>query len=65
MAQALSVVGAVPEFATSILMISAPAAGSLLLLAVFGRETRDRDLHELDSTGRIAKRPAKSRASTR
>ena len=50
LAPASSVAGAVPAVAGAILMIAAPAAVSLLLLALFGRETRDRDLSELDAT---------------
>ena len=53
LAQGLSVAGAVPPFATAVLVISAPAAISLLLLAVFGRETRGLDLSQMDLTGRL------------
>ena len=53
-----SVAGVVPAFATAVLVIAAPAAVSLLLLAVFGRETRGRDLSELDATGRMPERSA-------
>jgi putative MFS transporter len=56
LAQSLSVAGAVPAFGTAVLVISVPAAISLLLLAVFGHETRGVDLRELDVTGRLAKR---------
>ena len=56
LAQGLSVAGAVPAFATAVLAISVPAAISLLLLAVFGHETRGVDLRELDVTGRLAER---------
>ena len=52
-AQGLSVAGAVPAFATAVLVISIPAALSLLLLAVFGRETRSLDLSQMDLTGRL------------
>ena len=50
-AQTLSVVGAVPSLAVTILAIAAPAFVSALLIALFGRETRGRDLHEIDAAG--------------
>ena len=53
LAQGLSVAGAVPVFATAVLVISVPAAISLLLLAVSGQETRGVDLSEIDLTGRL------------
>jgi MFS transporter, putative metabolite:H+ symporter len=53
-AQGLSVAGAVPAFAAAILVISVPAAIALLLLMVFGHETRGIDLGELDATGRLS-----------
>lgn len=54
LAQSLSVAGAVPAFGTAVLIISIPAAIALLLLVVFGHETRGVDLRELDATGRLA-----------
>ena len=59
LAQGLSVAGAVPAFGKAVLFISVPAAISLLLLAVFGHETRGVDLRELDATGRLAVRPTR------
>ena len=54
LAQGLSVAGVIPVFATAVLVIAVPAAASLLLLALFGHETRGIDLRELDHTGRLA-----------
>jgi putative MFS transporter len=48
MAQALSVLGAAPALAAAALAISFPALAALALLARFGRETRQRDLRELE-----------------
>jgi putative MFS transporter len=48
LAQGLSVAGAVPHFATAVLLVAAPAAIALSLIAVFGRESRGRDLRELE-----------------
>ena len=50
-AQTLSVVGAVPSLAVTILAIAAPAFLSALLIGLFGHETRGRDLHEIDAAG--------------
>jgi MFS transporter, putative metabolite:H+ symporter len=47
-AQALSVLGAAPSLPAAALAISFPALAALLLLAWFGRETRQRDLRELE-----------------
>jgi len=60
LAQGLSVMGAVPVFATAVVFISVPAAAALLLLAIFGHETRGVDLRELDATGRIGANAAKA-----
>ena len=60
LAQGLSVAGAVPAFGKAVIIISVPAAISLLLLAMFGHETRGVDLHELDATGRLAAGPARA-----
>jgi putative MFS transporter len=57
LAQGLSVAGAVPAFGAAVVIISIPAAIALLLLAIFGHETRGVDLRELDTTGRLAARP--------
>ena len=63
LAQGLSVAGVIPAFATAVLVIAVPAAASLLLLALFGHETRGMDLRELDRTGRLASaRPARDSA---
>jgi putative MFS transporter len=48
LAQTVSVLGAAPALATAALAISFPALAALLLLAWFGRETRQRDLRELE-----------------
>jgi putative MFS transporter len=48
LAQTLSVLGAAPALSAAALAISAPALAALLLLAWFGRETRQRDLRELE-----------------
>jgi MFS transporter, putative metabolite:H+ symporter len=53
-AQALSVLGAAPALSAAALAISFPALASLLLLAWFGRETRQRDLRELEVEHGIA-----------
>jgi len=47
-AQALSVLGAAPALSAAALAISFPSFAALLLLAWFGRETRQRDLRELE-----------------
>jgi putative MFS transporter len=47
-AQTLSVLGAAPALSAAALAISAPSLAALLLLAWFGRETRQRDLRELE-----------------
>jgi putative MFS transporter len=64
LAQGLSVAGAVPAFGTAILVIGIPAAISLVLLALFGHETRGIDLRELDATGRLAARSSQSAGGT-
>jgi len=43
------VVAGVPPFAAAILSIAVPAAGSTILIALFGRESRGRSLGELDA----------------
>jgi putative MFS transporter len=54
LAQGLNVAGVVPAFATAVLIVAVPAAASILLLTLFGNETRGLDLRELDATGRIS-----------
>jgi putative MFS transporter len=54
LAQGLNVAGVVPAFAGAVLIVAVPAAASILLLMVFGNETRGVDLRELDATGRVA-----------
>ena len=54
LAQGLNVAGVVPAFGPAVLIIAVPAAVSILLLAVFGGETRGLDLRQLDATGRIS-----------
>lgn len=53
-AQTLSVLGAAPALSAAALAISFPSLASLLLLAWFGRETRQRDLRELEVEHGIA-----------
>jgi len=50
-AQTLSVLGAAPELSAAALAISFPALAALVLLARYGRETRQRDLRELEYAG--------------
>jgi putative MFS transporter len=47
-AQALTIGGVTLSMGKSALLVAIPTALSLLLVAVFGRETRDRDLRDLD-----------------
>jgi putative MFS transporter len=54
-AQGLSVLGAAPPLATAALAIVIPAALSLVFIARFGRETRGRDLRELEPGGLSAR----------
>jgi putative MFS transporter len=54
-AQGLSVVGAVPPFATAVLVVAVPGVIAFILIALFGRESRGRDLRELDAVGRGAR----------
>jgi putative MFS transporter len=64
LAQSLSVAGAVPPLTTSILVIAAVASTALILIALFGRESRGRDLRELESLDwRLASRPASASSS--
>jgi putative MFS transporter len=56
LAQGLSVLGAVPVFGAAVIGVSVPAGLALVLLALFGQETRGVDLDALDATGRLARR---------
>jgi putative MFS transporter len=56
LAQGLSVAGAVPAFGVAVVFISVPAATALVLLSVFGHETRGIDLGELDAAGHLRAR---------
>ena len=47
-AQTLSVLGVAPALSAAALAISFPSLAALVLLACFGRETRQRDLRELE-----------------
>jgi MFS transporter, putative metabolite:H+ symporter len=49
-AQVLSVMGLVPALGTAAAFVAIPAALSLLLIGWFGRESRGRDLRELETT---------------
>jgi putative MFS transporter len=48
-AQILSVLSLVPSLGTAIAAVIVPALASILLVVVFGPETRGRDLRELES----------------
>ena len=48
MAQALALLALLPAFAPAAGAIAIPTIGSLLLVAIFGHETRGRDLRELE-----------------
>ncbi len=50
-AQGISVAGAAPPFAIAALLVAIPSALSLLLIGRLGRETRGRDLREIDRPG--------------
>jgi putative MFS transporter len=52
-AQALSIIAIIPTLAASAVLIALPTVFSLLLLAWFGRETRGRDLRDLDPDGHV------------
>lgn len=52
-AQALSIFAIIPTLAASAVLIAVPTLFSLLLLAWFGRETRGRDLRDLDPDGHV------------
>jgi putative MFS transporter len=50
-AQLLAILALVPPLAIVSIAIMVPTAGALLLVAWFGKETRGRDLRELDPDG--------------
>jgi MFS transporter, putative metabolite:H+ symporter len=51
-AQLLAMLALVPPLSTVAIGIMVPTGAALLLLAIFGKETRGRDLRELDPDGR-------------
>jgi len=53
MAQALALMMLVPAFALAAGAIAIPTIGSLLLVVIFGHETRGRDLRELEVFSRV------------
>jgi putative MFS transporter len=64
MAQGLAALALVPAFALAAGLIALPAMASLLLIAIFGHETRGRDLRELEE-GRAIPDVARSSLGTR
>jgi putative MFS transporter len=50
-AQLLAILALVPPLAIVSIIIMVPTATALLLVASFGKETRGRDLRELDPDG--------------
>jgi MFS transporter, putative metabolite:H+ symporter len=52
-AQGLSVAGAVPPLAVTVLLIAAPAVVGSILIGAFGRESRGRALSELEKHGAV------------
>ena len=53
MAQGLALMTLVPAFAVAAGAVAIPTIGSLLLIAIFGHETRGRDLRELESQNSV------------
>jgi putative MFS transporter len=53
MAQGLAALALVPAFAVAAEAIAIPTILSLLLVVIFGHETRGRDLRELETGGRM------------
>jgi putative MFS transporter len=49
-AQGLSVAAGVPPITVAVLVIAVPAVGAIILISLFGHETRGRSLGELDAT---------------
>jgi MFS transporter, putative metabolite:H+ symporter len=62
MAQALALLKLVPAFAFAAGAVAIPTIGSLLLVAMFGRETRARDLRELETLSRSELHSSKAAA---
>jgi MFS transporter, putative metabolite:H+ symporter len=60
MAQGLALLALVPAFALAAGAIAIPAIGSLLLVAIFGHETRGRDLRELEIFSRAELTPSEA-----
>ena len=54
LAQGFSVAGITPALSTAAVTIAVPALAALALLARYGRETRHRDLRELEAEGTVA-----------
>jgi putative MFS transporter len=52
-AQLLAILALVPKLAVVSLIIIVPAVGALLLVGWFGKETRGRDLRDLDPDGHV------------
>jgi putative MFS transporter len=52
-AQLLAILALVPPLAVVALMIIVPTIGALVLVGMFGKETRGRDLRDLDPDGHI------------
>lgn len=52
-AQLLAILALVPPLALVSIIIMVPTAATLILLAIFGKETRGRDLRELDPDGHV------------
>jgi putative MFS transporter len=52
-AQALAMLALVPPLAAVSVAIMVPTATALLLVAWFGKETRGRDLRDLDPEGHV------------
>ena len=57
LAQALSVVGLAPSIAVAAAAAGVPALIALILIARFGKETRLRDLRDLESSDALASPP--------
>ncbi|HZR67401.1 MAG TPA: MFS transporter [Terriglobales bacterium] len=53
MAQGLAILALVPAFALAAGVIAIPTVGSLLLVAIFGHETRGLDLRQLETTEQV------------
>jgi putative MFS transporter len=51
-AQLLAILALVPPLAIVSLVIIVPTIGALVLVGTFGKETRGRDLRDLDPDGR-------------